>query len=173
MNYRTALPHWLFACLVPWIILILLLRKPYHFELGIQSLLLHLIVVCRVGMALNLWQLAEASQLPQHLVNIAIVIELVWGIGGGILAIPSVRKSINPIIKSRWHYAGFGAALLLCTVSWFTAPGTWQLLAFDRPNYVFMHFPFVWLPSVVWPAIAWAHWVLARKPIPGPSSELS
>lgn len=165
MNYLTALPHWLFACLVPWTFLLFLFRKTYHFELAIHSFLFYLIVACRMGIALNLWQLASASQLPKKLVNIAVIIELIWGISALILTIPSVRKSIQPNIKKMWHYTGFATALALCLIFLLAAPGKWQLLSFERPNYAFMHFPFVWLPSVVWPICAWAHLVLAKKPV--------
>ncbi|MFM7104994.1 MAG: hypothetical protein ACKOW8_05680, partial [Flavobacteriales bacterium] len=131
----------------------------------IQVLFLHLLMACRVGIALNLWQLASASQLPEKLVIIAVIIELIWGISALILAIPSVRKSIQPNIKKMLHYTGFATALALCLIFLLAAPGKWQLLSFERPNYAFMHFPFVWLPSVVWPICAWAHLVLAKKPV--------
>ena len=165
MNYRTALPHWLFACIVPWTFLLILFRKQYHYEPTIQALFLHLLVACRVGIAFNLWQLAGASQLPKSLVTIAVVIELIWGISAIVLAIPAIRKSIQPFMKKVWHYTGFATALSLCFVFLLAAPGKWQLFSFERPNYAFMHFPFVWLPSVVWPICAWAHLVLAKKPV--------
>lgn len=166
MNYHTALPHWLFACFVPWAFAFLLFRKTYHFELPLQSLFLHVLVASRAGIALNLWQLSNASQLPKQMVSIAIGIELIWGISGIILAIPSIRKTIPSSIKKWWHHTGFATALILCILSLLAAPGKWQLWSFDRPNYAFMHFPFVWLPSVVWPLCAWAHQVLSKKPIP-------
>ena len=77
MNYRTTLPHWLFACLVPWTFLLFLYRKTYHFETTIQALCLHLLVACRIGIALNLWQLAGASQLPKRLIIVAVIIEII------------------------------------------------------------------------------------------------
>ena len=171
-NYRTALPHWLFACLVPWTIILLIFRKTYHFEQAFQSAILHLLLVCRMGIALILWQLSVESQLPKQLTFITIIFELIWGISGTFLAISSIRKSIQPQIKKWWHYAGYTAALILCILSLLSAPGKWQLLSFERPNYAFMHFPFIWLPSVVWPICAWAHLVLAKKSKPTSASEL-
>jgi hypothetical protein len=172
MNYRASLPHWLFACIVPWTFIIFLFRKTYHFDHAIQSLFIHLLMACRIGIALNLWQLATASQLPMKMVNLAVIIELIWGIGALILVFPSIRKSITPQMKKWWHYTGMVTALTLCTLSFLAAPGKWQMLAFERPNYAFMHFPFIWLPSVVWPICAWAHMVVAKRSIPTSVSEL-
>jgi hypothetical protein len=165
MNYRTPLPHWLFPYLSCVLLLFLAWRKPFEFEYSLQTLLAHLLAACRIGIAINLWQLLSAAQLSRTIFSVAIYIDIIWGSAALLQAFPAIRKMLGSHLKKWWHYAGALSVFALMTVAWFTAPGTWQALSFERPNYAFMHFPFIWLATIVWPACAWAHLILAKKPI--------
>ena len=47
--------------------------------------------------------------------------------------------------------------------SFLSAPGPFQKFAFDQPNIAVMHFPFVWLPAFIVPAVLFSHLFLIRK----------
>lgn len=45
----------------------------------------------------------------------------------------------------------------------FALPSSFQQIAFDQPNIAVLHFPFIWLPSVVVPLVMFSHFVCIYK----------
>ncbi len=57
----------------------------------------------------------------------------------------------------------------IVTIAVLAAPSPFQQLARDQPNIAVLHFPFVWLPCCIVPAVVLAHVVALRQLFKSPN----
>ena len=74
-----------------------------------------------------------------------------------------VKKSISKGFLIAWNIIAMLLLFNVVVIAVFSAPSTFQKLAFLQPNIAIQYFPFVWLPSFVVPLVLFAHLVTLRK----------
>jgi len=62
-----------------------------------------------------------------------------------------------------WNALALGLLANIVIHAILSAPFPLQQLAFDQPNIAVLHFPFVWLPTFVVPAVLFSHLVAIRR----------
>ena len=62
-----------------------------------------------------------------------------------------------------WSYAGMASLTMLWIRSLFSAPSTIQNWGFEIPNYLMVHFPGSWIPTVIVPILLFAHLAVAAQ----------
>ena len=72
------------------------------------------------------------------------------------------RKISRPALLF-WNFICLGLLLNVVIHAVLSAPGPLQRMAFDQPNVAVLHFPFVWLPGFVVPAVLLSHLVNIRQ----------
>jgi len=73
------------------------------------------------------------------------------------------KHRLNRGILLIWNFACLALLFNIVIIAILCAPFPFQQLAFDQPNVAVFHFPFVWLPGFVVPAVLFSHLVSIRK----------
>jgi hypothetical protein len=60
-------------------------------------------------------------------------------------------------VSRAWHFAGFLSLLTGWIFLLLSAPSSLQQISFQSPNYLIVHFPGSWIPSVIIPLLMFAH----------------
>jgi hypothetical protein len=73
---------------------------------------------------------------------------------------------IKPVIHRKiillWNIFCLGLLINIVIIAIFSAPFTFQQLAYDQPNIAILYFPFTWLPCCVVPIVLFAHLAVIR-----------
>ncbi len=85
------------------------------------------------------------------------------GITAPLVAIAIRRNSIKRSWVIAWNFLCLCMLFNVVLHGLLSAPSPFQQMAFDQPNIAILYFPFVWLASVVVPAVLFAHLVSLRK----------
>ena len=119
---------------------------------------LTLIHLARVPVEFALWALHREGLVPIEMTFEGLNYDIVVGLSAPAIAWFFARE---PGIERRWLLLWniFGLCLLVHIVGRgiLSAPLPFQMLAFDRPNYGVMYFPYIWIPAFVVPVAFFAH----------------
>jgi hypothetical protein len=74
-----------------------------------------------------------------------------------------VRQRMGRTVLLIWNFACLLLLINIVTHAVLSFPSPIQQLAFDQPNVGVLHFPFVWLPSVLVPLVLLSHLVTIRS----------
>jgi len=136
--------------------------KGWRNALNIQLLMWMQLI--RIPIEIMLWWSADFKQSPSSLTlafgNPDAIIALCAPIAVWLLG-KKQKTSDNAVLV--WNYAGLISLLVLWMRILFSAPSTLQLTSFNAPNYLMVHFPGSWVPSVIIPILLFAHAVVIRQ----------
>jgi|SRR5579863_1741472 len=74
-----------------------------------------------------------------------------------------IRKSFGRVVLLCWNFISLGLLLNIVARAVLSAQSPFQKLAFDQPNIAIVHFPYIWLPSVIVPLVLFSHLVCIRS----------
>jgi hypothetical protein len=164
MDRASSWPHWLFAVLFPITLMVLqsTLSRAKRWGESIRSTGLIWIHVLRLPIAWLMVWLASEHQLPIRWTYFGWNFDIVFGITAPIIGMMWQRGYRAKWLRI-WHIAGIASLLWIWLGGLLSAAGAWQIWDINAPNYAFVHFPFVWLPSAVFPLLVWAHVLSLQK----------
>jgi hypothetical protein len=73
------------------------------------------------------------------------------------------KLKFNKNILLLWNFVCLGLLLNIVINAVLSAPLPFQQFAFDQPNVTILHFPFVWLPGLIVPAVLLSHLICIRQ----------
>ncbi len=118
----------------------------------------------RIPLEIILWWSADFKQSPSSLTvafgNPDVIIAAMAPFALWLLG-KKQKKTDNLVLM--WNYAGLISLLVLWMRILFSAPSTLQLTSFNAPNYLMVHFPGSWIPSVIIPILLFAHAVVIAQ----------
>lgn len=74
-----------------------------------------------------------------------------------------IKKKLSKTVLLIWNFACLVLLLNVVVHAILAVPSNFQQIAFDQPNLAVLHFPYVWLPSVVVPIVLFSHLVCIGK----------
>ncbi|MDW3211193.1 MAG: hypothetical protein R8N23_15060 [Reichenbachiella sp.] len=162
-----AMPPRLFFVLPPpviAIIILLSLKGSRTFLMQIPITTLTYLHIIRVPIEIVLWWLAGSQLVPYLLTFEGVNYDILSGISAPFVAIFMVGlRSKNRIGAILWNFITLGLLINIVGHAILAAPTPFQMFAFDQPNVAVFHFPFIWLPGFVVPAVLFAHMVSLMK----------
>ncbi|MFO0387131.1 MAG: hypothetical protein ACK505_10145 [Flavobacteriales bacterium] len=166
MNRDVNPPHLVFPLATSLGIFLLLFALPggRRFLDGLHPGVLALLHVIRIPAAVGLYLLATWKQVPWSMTFAGANPDILFGITA-----PAIwywgyrRKKLSRVILLVWNGAGLALLINMIVCSAGALPSPIQAWDFEQPNYAFMHFPFVWLPSVIIPLVMISHLALLRQ----------
>jgi len=158
--------HLLFPCITTAVIalVILLLPKIRDWRNALSLRILIAIQLIRIPLEIILWWSADVKQSPASLT-------IAFGNPDGIIAamapialwlINKKQKRTDKLVLL-WNYVGLASLLVLWMRIFFSAPSALQLTSYNAPNYLMVHFPGSWIPSVIIPILLFAHAVVIAQ----------
>ena len=119
---------------------------------------LTLVHVVRIPVEVALWALFHEGLVPVEMTFEGLNYDILVGLSAPAIAWFFARE---PGVQKRWLllWNVVGLCLLVHIVGRgiLSAPLPVQMLAFDRPNYGVMYFPYIWIPAFVVPLAFFAH----------------
>ncbi len=130
----------------------------------IKSIDLKLIVwlsVIRIPVELVLHQLFLDGFIPETMTFEGRNFDILSGITAPIIAWFAFKKGeVNKTVLLIWNTIALLLLLQVVGTAIVSFPSPLQIDAFDQPNVGVLYFPFVWLPSVIVPIVAFSHVVI-------------
>ncbi|MFM7311486.1 MAG: hypothetical protein ACKOZY_12830 [Flavobacteriales bacterium] len=164
MDRNSAWPHWLFAVLFPCLLMMLqfTLSRARNWAKTIQNSGLIWLHLLRIPLAWLLTWLSVDHQLPMRWTYFGWNFDIVFGVTAPIVAILWQRGHRGAWIRG-WHFAGLASLLWLWIGGLLSTAGAWQVWDVNAPNYAFVHFPFIWIPTFILPILIWSHSLSLQK----------
>jgi hypothetical protein len=166
MDRKSMPPHMMFPVVIAAIVitLVLVLKKPKAWATNISAELLTWLHFVRIPVEIGLYHLAIAKQVPWSMTFKGYNFDIIFGITSPIVALLYFRfKKINFRVVQVWNILGLISVLLVVLRGIGSLPSPVQWWDFSQPNYAVMHFPFVWLPSLIVPLVVFAHLVALKQ----------
>ena len=120
--------------------------------------LLTIIHVIRIPVELTLAWLAEARAVPEIMTFHGTNFDILSGITAPVAFYFAVKRtpSSRPFLIF-WNIAALLLVFNIVITAVLCVPSPIQKLAFDQPNIAVLHFPYIWLPTVVVPIVFFSH----------------
>jgi hypothetical protein len=140
-------PHLTFALAVPLILFVTTMLIPFTRKIwdGIGIFHLTAIHIVRIPVEIALWMLYTFKQIPVSMTFAGFNFDIIMGVSALLVAFLVYRKKIGKKALIAWNILGI------------------QWRDFNQPNYAIIHFPFVWLPSLIVPVVLFAHVLSLRS----------
>ena len=120
--------------------------------------------VVRIPVELCLYWLAQNKQVPVSMTFDGYNFDIIFGLTAPLVAIAYFnRKWISSKVFLTWNILGIISLLAIVIRAAGAAPTKLQAWDFEQPNYAVLHFPFIWLPSVIVPIVLLAHLIAVRR----------
>ncbi len=149
--------------LLPSVVLILLLFLINPGRLLIDSLDLRILTyihVVRIPVEFVLWSLFLNGVVPELMTFEGRNFDIIAGITAPIVYYLYFKKrKMSQGLLLGWNILSLGLLMNIIIHGILSAPSFFQQFAFDQPNIAVLHFPFVWLPSIVVPIVMLSHFV--------------
>lgn len=114
--------------------------------------------VVRIPVELTLYWLFIAKQVPQVMTFEGRNFDIFTGTLAIIVYFVAFRgRSINRWVLIAFNVSGLLLLANIVTIAIMAMPSPMQQIAFDQPNRAVMLFPYVWLPTIIVPAVLCAH----------------
>lgn len=159
-------PHIAFPIIVSAILITFLFitssGRKFVDSLSLQTLTwLHLV---RLPVEVCLLWLAYQKQVPFSMTFEGFNFDILFGITAPIMALLYFRwKKISKQVLLVWNVLALLSVIIIVVIAAGAAPTTVQAWNFSQPNYAILHFPFIWLPSVIVPIVILAHLKAIRQ----------
>lgn len=159
-------PHMVFPVAVTFSLMILAFAtsRGRRFIDGLSPFTLTIIHAIRIPVEISLYWLAFYKQVPWSMTFYGHNFDLIFGITAPLIAWFGVKKKkISPLVQRVWHIGGLISLAIIIVTAFGAAPSPLQAWDFQQPNYAVLHFPFIWLPSVIVPLVIFSHLALLRN----------
>lgn len=126
--------------------------------------ILVLLSVIRIPVEIVLFQLYLQGLVPETMTFEGRNFDILSGISAPFIAWFVFNKgTINRKVLLVWNSIALLLLLQVVATAIVSFPSPIQLEAFDQPNVGVLYFPFVWLPSVIVPLVAFSHLVIFNR----------
>jgi hypothetical protein len=120
--------------------------------------------IVRIPVELTLYGLFTYKAVPELMTFAGRNFDIISGITAPFIAYFGFRKKIlSRKVILAWSFLALALLLNIVINAVLSAPFAFQKFAFDQPNIAVLHFPFVWLPCFIVPAVLFAHLVSIRR----------
>jgi hypothetical protein len=169
-------PRFLLA-VAPMVLLIVCLfifRRTRDFIGGISLPVLTLLSIVRIPVEFVIDGWYHAGLVPQLMTFEGRNFDIISGITAPIVFFLAFRGKTNRPLLIGWNILCLLLLLNIVVNAVTSLPGPLQVQAFDHPNVAVMQYPFIWLPSVIVPAVLFSHlvslWQLLSKKAETPAA---
>jgi hypothetical protein len=159
-NTSTIPPRFVFLILPPVLIIIGLFVsvRGRRFTDQLNPVILTLIHTIRIPVELVLYGLFLEKQVPQLMTFAGGNYDIFSGLTAPLVYyFGFVKKIIGRKIILTWNLICLGLLLSIVVHAILSVPSPFQKFAFDQPDIAILKFPFVWLPSIIVPAVLYSH----------------
>lgn len=159
-------PRFLGMVLPPVLLMIGLFANPKgrHYIDGFDLQVLTYLHTVRIPVELVLFWLFVYKQVPQLMTFEGRNFDILAGLTAPFIAYFGFTKPrLATGVVLTWNFLCLALLLNIVVNAILSAPSPFQQFAFEQPNVAVLHFPFVWLPSCVVPAVLFAHLVAIRQ----------
>lgn len=147
--------------LLPSLVLMVTLFITKRGKSFIQELDLKLLTILhtiRVPIEFILWALFLNKVIPERMTFEGLNFDIFAGLTAPVVYYLYFNKNrISNKIVLGWNILSLGLLLNIVINAILSTPSVFQRFAFDQPNIAILHFPFVWLPSIVVPIVMFSH----------------
>jgi hypothetical protein len=131
---------------------------------GLRPSSLVLLHTVRVPVELVLLGLYVYGAIPQLMTFEGANPDILTGLTAGlVLWLGHVRKVLPRWAMIAWHIGGLALLTNIVSRAVLAMPTPFQKFAFDEPAVGMLHYPYVWLPTVVVPLVLFAHLASLRQ----------
>lgn len=117
-----------------------------------------LVHLTRIPVELCLLWLADAEQIPYLMTYAGLNFDILMGLTAPIIFfLYHPRKKWSRNLFLIWNLLGILLVSFVVVLGILSAPFPLQVLAFDQPNVAILHAPFTLLPTLIVPAVIFAH----------------
>jgi hypothetical protein len=119
---------------------------------------LTLLSVIRVPVEITLYWLAAEKLVPDAMTFAGRNFDILSGLSAPLVYYFGFRhgRTNRPILLV-WNLVALLLLVNVVTIAILAFPSNMQSIAFDSPNLAVVHFPFVWLPTVIVPIVFFSH----------------
>lgn len=145
-------------------LLLFIIPAGRRFMDGVHAGTLALLHVVRIPVEIALYLLATWKQVPWSMTFSGYNFDIVAGVSALAIWWFGYRKNtLSWRVLLVWNILSLGLLAFIVVRSAGALPSPLQAWDFSQPNYAMMHFPYVWLPSVIVPLVLFSHLVLIRR----------
>lgn len=120
--------------------------------------------VVRIPVELGLYWLFVYKAVPQLMTFEGRNFDVISGITAPAIAyLVFNRQKGGKALLLAWNFLALGLLINIVANAVLSAPFAFQKFGFDQPNIAVLHFPFVWLPAFIVPAVLFCHLVSIRQ----------
>lgn len=120
--------------------------------------MLTLLHVIRTPVEFILWALFLNETIPERMTFEGLNYDILAGLTAPfIYYFYYVKKSISGKWILGWNLLSLALLLNIVINAILSTPSVFQQFAFHQPNIAILHFPFIWLPSIVVPIVLFSH----------------
>jgi hypothetical protein len=144
------------------IILVFIFRRSRNALVTISLPVLTLLSVVRIPVEFVIDWWYHAGLVPQLMTFEGRNFDIISGVTAPIvffLAFRTNKGRTNRVLLIVWNIVCLLLLVNIVTNAILSVPGPAQMQAFDQPAVAVLHYPFVWLPSVIVPAVLFSHLV--------------
>ncbi len=162
---NTLPPRFLLALAPPFLTIAFLFfsTRGRAFLDGMDLKWLTLLHVVRIPVEIVLFWLFTYEMIPQIMTFEGRNFDILSGIAAFCLWLAFIRVRYHRTLMLVWNLAGLAMLINIVTISILSAQTAIQQFGLEQPNRAVVHFPFIWLPSFIVPAVFLSHAVAIRK----------
>lgn len=152
-------PRFLLAIVPPLVSIIALMSIKSSREaiLKLPLFFLTAISMVRIPVELCLYWLHQQGKVPQLMTFEGRNFDILSGLSALVIMYLIHQNKINNRTLLVWNLVCLGLLFNIVINAILAAPLPFQQQAFDQPNVAVFYFPFIWLPSLIVPAVLFAH----------------
>jgi hypothetical protein len=141
---------------IPIIIGLFIFSKDFISKLPLQNLTI--IHIVRIPVEIVLYWLFVNEQIPQIMTFEGRNFDILIGLTAPIVFWLAFRyNSINRLLLIIWNLLGLALLANIVTHAALSIPSNFQKFGLDQPNIAVLHFPFIWLPTIIVPIVLFCH----------------
>lgn len=124
--------------------------------------------VVRIPVEITLLWLFQNGLVPQEMTFEGRNIDILVGLTAPFIALLAFRgRKVNRPLLIGWNILALASLVNIVAIAMLSFPTPFQRFGFAQPNIGVTYFPFIWLPTIIVPAVLFAHlaalWQLARS----------
>lgn len=146
------------------IIALMIIPKGRAFIDRLPLVNLHYLHTVRIPVEIVLFWLFLGGAVPELMTFSGRNFDILAGITAPLITYFGLQKGlIGKTGQLIWNFICLGLVLFIVVNAVLAAPLAFQQFAFDQPNIAVAHFPYIWLPAFVVPAVIFSHLVSIRR----------
>ena len=140
------------------ILLTFLLPSGRKFISGLDQKWMVWLSVVRVPVEFVLFLLFTYKQIPELMTFEGRNFDILSGLSAPlVIYFGYYHHKLNRTVLLAWNFICLALLLNIVINAVLAAPFPFQQFAFDQPNVAILHFPFIWLPCLIVPAVLFSH----------------